>query len=157
MVHHTVPTSESHHENLTCHVWSRDNSKKYSMSGFLASYIKRKAGPTVVHYWNLSCVIGTVLNWRIILLLGQCILIISLFCVCRWTMFFQGWEIAHSLIAHSLICSFAHFAQIKWATVSDSLRSLKTNERPWAIRSGCSEEMSDCEWFAQVPQRKWGN
>ena len=41
-------------------------------------------------------------------------------------------------------CSFAHFAQIKWATVSDLLRSLKTNERPWAIRSGRSEEMS--EW-----------
>ena len=30
------------------------------------------------------------------------------------------------------IRSFAHFAQIKWVTVSDSLRSLKTNERPWA-------------------------
>ena len=137
MVHHTVPTSESHHENLTCHVWSRVNSKKYSMSGFLASYIKRKAGPTVVQYWNLSCVIGTVLILRIILLLGQCILIISLFCVCRWTMFFQGWEIAHSLIAHSLICSFAQmsdrerFAQVaqrKWAIVSDSLRSLRGNE-----------------------------
>ena len=31
----------------------------------------------------------------------------------------------------------------KWATVSESLRSLKTNERPWAICSGRSEEMSD--------------
>ena len=37
----------------------------------------------------------------------------------------------------------AQVAQRKWATVSESLRSLKTNERPWAIRSGCSEEMSD--------------
>ena len=40
----------------------------------------------------------------------------------------QGWE----------------FAQDKWATVSESLRSLKTNEQPWAIHSGRSEEMS--EW-----------
>ena len=37
----------------------------------------------------------------------------------------------------------AQVAQRKWATVSESLRSLKTNERPWAIRSGRSEEMSD--------------
>ena len=37
----------------------------------------------------------------------------------------------------------AQIAQDKWATVSESLRSLKTNERPWAIRSGRSEEMSD--------------
>ena len=49
----------------------------------------------------------------------------------------KGWE-------------FAHFAQIKWATVSDSLRLLKTNEHPWANRSGCSEEMSDRERFAQI-------
>ena len=27
--------------------------------------------------------------------------------------------------------------------VSESLRSLTKNERPWAIRSGCSEEMND--------------
>ena len=27
--------------------------------------------------------------------------------------------------------------------VSESLISLTKNERPWAIRSGCSEEMSD--------------
>ena len=37
----------------------------------------------------------------------------------------QGWEFAHSLIR-----TFAHFAQIKSATESDSLRSLTTNERP---------------------------
>ena len=64
----------------------------------------------------------------------------------------QGWEFAHSLITHSLIAHllilsfrsnqmsdcerFAQIAQDKWATVSESLRSLKTNERPWAIRSG---------------------
>ena len=40
------------------------------------------------------------------------------------------------------IFSFAHFTQIKWVTVSDLLRSLKTNERPLAIFSGRSEEMS---------------
>ena len=72
---------------------------------------------------------------------------------------FQGWEFAHSLIAHSLICSslihsFAHFVQIKWATMSDSL---KTNEWPWANCSGCSRQMSDRERFAQVAQRKWAN
>ena len=61
----------------------------------------------------------------------------------------QGWEFAHSLIAHSLIRSFrsnqmsdceqfARIAQDKWAIVSESLRSLKTNERLWAICSGCS-------------------
>ena len=38
----------------------------------------------------------------------------------------------------------AQIAQRKWATVSESLRPLKTNERPWAIGSGRSEEMS--EW-----------
>ena len=31
----------------------------------------------------------------------------------------------------------------KWATVSESLRSLRGNEGSWAIRSGRSEEMSD--------------
>ena len=64
----------------------------------------------------------------------------------------QSWELAHLLIAHSLIRSFrsnkmsncerfAQIAQDKWATVSESLRLLKTNERPWAFRTGRSEEM----------------
>ena len=30
------------------------------------------------------------------------------------------------------ICSFAQIAEIKWATVSDSLRSFRTNEHLWA-------------------------
>ena len=51
--------------------------------------------------------------------------------------------------------SFAHFAQIKWATVSDLLRLLKTNEQPWAKCSGRSEEMSDHKRIAQVAQDKW--
>ena len=55
---------------------------------------------------------------------------------------YQGWELTH-------------FAQIKWATVSDSLRSLKKNNGPWANRSGHWEEMSDCERIAQVAQDKW--
>ena len=58
------------------------------------------------------------------------------------------------LICTSLIRSFAHFAQIKWATVSDLLRSLITNERPRANRSGRSEEMGDRERIAQVSQDK---
>ena len=80
--------------------------------------------------------------------------------------FLQGWEFAHSLNAHSFICSFSsnqmsdceRFAQIthdKWVTVSKSLRSLKTNEWPWANRSGCSWQMSDHERFAQVTHDKW--
>ena len=70
------------------------------------------------------------------------------------TLLLQGWEFAHSLIAHSLIRSFrsnqmrdcerfAQIAQDKWATVRESLRSLRGNELVWAIRSGRSEEMSD--------------
>ena len=53
------------------------------------------------------------------------------------------------------IRSFAHFAQIKWATLSDSLRSLKTNEQLWANRSIRSKEMSNREQIAQVAQDKW--
>ena len=74
--------------------------------------------------------------------------------------YFQGWEFAHSLIAHLLIllksnerlwaiCSdhsrqmsdhkqIAQVAQSKWATVSEWLRSLKTNEPQYAICSGRS-------------------
>ena len=65
------------------------------------------------------------------------------------------------------IRSFAQFAQIEWATVSDSLRSLKTNERlseslrsliskeqPWANRSDRSRQMSDCEQIAQFAHIK---
>ena len=57
------------------------------------------------------------------------------------------------LIRSLLFRSFAHFAQIKWATVSDLLRSLKTNEWPWAIRSGRSEEISGRE---QITQKNFG-
>ena len=57
---------------------------------------------------------------------------------------YQGWE-------------FAHFAQIKWATVSESLRLLRGNERLWVNRSGLSRQMSNRERFAQVTQRKWVN
>ena len=38
---------------------------------------------------------------------------------------------------------FPQIAQDKWATMSESLRLLRGNERLWAIRSGRSEEMSD--------------
>ena len=50
------------------------------------------------------------------------------------------------------IRSFAHFSQIKWATLSNSLRSLKTNEQLWASRS---TQMSNCEQIAQVDHDKW--
>ena len=39
--------------------------------------------------------------------------------------------------------------------MSASLRSLKTNERPWANRSGCSRQMSNRERIAQVAHDKW--
>ena len=76
--------------------------------------------------------------------------------------------IRSSLIRSSLIRSFrsnqmsdcerfAQIAQDKWATVSESLRSLRGNERPWANRSGRSRQMSDHEQVAQVAQRKWAN
>ena len=63
----------------------------------------------------------------------------------------------NSLICSSLVHSFAHFAQIKWATVSDSLISLKTNERLWVNRLGRSRQMSNSKRFAQVPHDKWAN
>ena len=67
----------------------------------------------------------------------------------------QGWEFAHSFIAHELICSngsgqmsecerFTRVAQDKWVTVSKLLRLLMTNEGMWAICSGRSGQMS--EW-----------
>ena len=40
---------------------------------------------------------------------------------------------------------------------SESLRSLTKNERPRAIRSSRSEEMSDCDRIAQVAHQKWAN
>ena len=77
---------------------------------------------------------------------------ISYCCTVVFSHFFTA---GNSLIRSLLIRSFTHFAQIKWATVSDSLRSLKTNERRWVNRSGRWEEMSDREWIAQVAQEKW--
>ena len=67
-----------------------------------------------------------------------------------------------------LICSFSsnkmsdcelftQIAQDKWATMSESLRLLRGNERPWANCSGHSRQMRDHERFAQVAQRKWAN
>ena len=45
----------------------------------------------------------------------------------------------------------------KMSNVSDSLRLLSINERPWAIRSSRSEEMSHHEQIAQVAHQKWAN
>ena len=49
----------------------------------------------------------------------------------------------------------AQVAQDKWVTVSESLRSLMTNERPWATHSGRLRQMSDRERIAQVSHDKW--
>ena len=43
------------------------------------------------------------------------------------------------------------------SNVSELLRSLTKNVRPWAIRSGRSEEISDLERIAQVAHQKWAN
>ena len=67
----------------------------------------------------------------------------------------RGWDLAHSLIAHSLISSFAHFAQIKWATVSTSLRSLKTNVGCERIAQVAQDKLATRERIAQVAQDKW--
>ena len=75
--------------------------------------------------------------------------------ISKYLFFILNVRAGNLLICSSLNRSFAHFAQIKWGTVSDSLRSLKTNEWPWANRSGRSEEMSNLERFTQVAQRKW--
>ena len=53
------------------------------------------------------------------------------------------------LICSSLIRSFAHLFK--------SLKSLRTNEQMWAICSGRSGQMSDCEQIAQVVHEKWAN
>ena len=50
---------------------------------------------------------------------------------------------------------FVQIAQDKWATVSKLIRSLKTNEWPWANCSGRSRQMSDNEQIAQVTHDKW--
>ena len=51
-------------------------------------------------------------------------------------------------MSDSLIPSFL------MSDVSESLRSLTKNEQPWVIRSGHSEEMSDCERITQVTHQK---
>ena len=41
--------------------------------------------------------------------------------------------------------------------MSKSLRSFTKNERPWVIRSGRSEGMSNHEQIAQIAHQKWAN
>ena len=47
-----------------------------------------------------------------------------------------------SLTKNERCAGIAQFAHQKWATMSDSLTSLRGNERSWANRSGCSPKMS---------------
>ena len=84
----------------------------------------------------------------------------SFFCekLSEWVLYWKNKQFARAgnyLICSSLICSFTQITQIKWATVSDFLRSLKTNEWLWANCSGCSYQKSDCERIAQVTHEKW--
>ena len=64
----------------------------------------------------------------------------------------QGWEFAHSLIAHLLILLKSN-EQLR-AIRSDCSRQMSI-EQPWANRLGRWEEMSDREQIAQVAQDKW--
>ena len=88
------------------------------------------------------------------------------------TEFQQGWKFAHgfsaktmsSLLIHSkLVTNLSDLLTVahqKWATMSNSLRSLRGNEWLWANcsrRSGQTEEMSDRERIAQVAHPKWAN
>ena len=66
-------------------------------------------------------------------------------------------RVGNLLICSLLIRSFAQIAQIKWVTVSDLLRLLRTKEQLWANHLGHSWQMSDREWFAQVAHDKWEN
>ena len=52
---------------------------------------------------------------------------------------------------------FAQINQDKWVTVSESLRSLMSNEQPWVNSSSRKWQMSDCEQFAQVAHDRWTN
>ena len=58
---------------------------------------------------------------------------------CFWRLITVFFRAGNLLIRSSLIHSFAHFAQIKWATVSDSLRSLKTNEPNYSLKLNQSQ------------------
>ena len=66
----------------------------------------------------------------------DCMLQETMFCSLHLRGGKQGWEFAHSLIAHLLI-------------------SLKSNERLWTICSDRSRQMSNHERIAQVAQDKW--
>ena len=78
---------------------------------------------------------------------------------------FRGWEFTHSLIANSLISLRSN--ERLWAIRSDHSRKMsdrewigqvaQDNEQSWANRSGCSWQMSDRERFAKVANDKWVN
>ena len=53
----------------------------------------------------------------------------------------------------SIFCGW-EFAQIKWATVSDLLRSLRSNERLWVNCSDGSYQKSNCKRIVQVAHIK---
>ena len=66
---------------------------------------------------------------------------------------------AHCSFAHLLISlksneRFAQIAQDKWATVSELLRSLKTNEQPWAIHSGYLEKWANQRFVQKIWLKK---
>ena len=63
-------------------------------------------------------------------------------------------------IFYSCLKSFLKKQKIRsflLSEVSKLLRSLRTNDQPWAICSGCSEGMSNCEQIAQVAHQKRAN
>ena len=70
---------------------------------------------------------------------------------------------SHLRLAYRAICNwnFEQFLcegpRVGNSLIAHSLKSLRTNERMWAIRSSSSGQMSDCERIAQVAHDKWAN
>ena len=92
-------------------------------------FMKRRTGLTVFMFITTGCIqlhMITVNIFTVYVTVTNIIFNPFMFATVNKHIFciYQGWEFANSLIAHSLICSF------------------------------CSNQMSDCERFAQITQDK---
>ena len=85
-------------------------------------------------------------------------------------LYIKNERFAHSLFFNERCEQISQVPHQKWAMwanrsgcssimsdVSESLRSLIKNERPWAIRSGRSQKMSDHEPIAPGAHQEWAN
>ena len=72
--------------------------------------------------------------------------------------YIQVFYLKNERLAHSLLVSDVSKplrSLTKMSDMSELLRPLTKNERPWAIPSGLSPKMSNREWFTQVAHQKW--